>query len=109
MNSATQTVTSARTTDSSRLAAGRAVISWAVAGGRTSSANTSSAPVIWLTSAAVAPSSSRNTVSSTRTGHAVGAGHVGVDRGEQQRPADHGQHGERDGGEHSQREHLGRR
>ena len=51
-----------------RLRAGRAVITWAVAAGRTSRANTSSDPVIWLVSAAATPSSTRNTTDRACTG-----------------------------------------
>ena len=46
----------------------RGVISWAVAGGATSSANTSSAPVIWAVSATASPSSSRKPMPSARVG-----------------------------------------
>src|SRR5262249_32272212 len=67
-NSATQTVSSPNATERTMLRTGRAVISCAVAGGSTSRAKTSSAPVIWPASAAAAPSSRRNTVSSARDG-----------------------------------------
>ena len=46
----------------------RGVISWAVAGGATSSANTSSTPVICAVSATASPSSSRNAVARSRVG-----------------------------------------
>ena len=51
-----------------KLSAGRAVSCWAAAAGMTSRANTSSAPVIWLTSAAAHPSRSRKTVDTSRSG-----------------------------------------
>ncbi len=68
MNSADQTVTSPMAIERARLGAGRAVTSCAVAGGRSKRAKTSNAPVIWLASAAVAPSTSRNAASRRRTG-----------------------------------------
>ena len=66
--SASHTVTSASTTATTSPRAGRAVSSCAVAGGSASSANTSSEPVTWLTSATVMPSSTRNATSSARVG-----------------------------------------
>ena len=62
-------------------------MSWcAVAAGVTSSAKTSSAPVIWLVAATASPSTSRKPKPSRRDGNAGGAGDVGVDRGEEERP-----------------------
>ena len=46
------------------------------------------APVIWLASAAATPNRNRNTTDRHRDRHAAGGGHVGVDRGKEQRPPD---------------------
>ena len=73
---------------------GRAVSRWAVAAGMTSRANTSRAPVIWLASAAAKPSRTQEHHDTTRTGTPRADGHVGVDRGEQQRSADDTEHPE---------------
>ena len=53
------TTTRASRTVRPKLMAGRAVSCWAVAAGITRRANTSNAPVIWLTSAAAHPSRTR--------------------------------------------------
>ncbi len=63
-----QVTARASTTARARLRAGRALSTWAVAAGRTSRANTSSEPVIWLVSAAATPNSTRNTTDRARTG-----------------------------------------
>ncbi len=59
---------SAIATESAIPKAGRDVSCCAVAAGVTSSANTRSAPVIWLVSATDSPSTSRNAVPSNPTG-----------------------------------------
>ncbi len=69
------------------------VISWAVAAGATSSANTSSTPVICAVAATVTPSTSRNPHAEPAHRHPAGAGHRLVHGGEQQRsPGHHEEH-----------------
>ena len=53
--------------------------------------------MIWLASATASPSTTRNTTDRSAHRHAARGGDVGIDRREQQRPADHGEHGERGG------------
>ena len=82
------------------------MITCAVAGGSTRSANTRSDPVIWLASAAAIPRSSRKATESDRTGTPRGGGNLGVDAREQQRTGDQAERDERGDRHREQRQHL---
>ena len=86
----------------------RAVSSWAVAGGATSSANTSSAPVIWAVSATAIPSSSRKPMPSARVGTPrARATPSSTEANSSGRPARRQQQ-DRHRGDRQQRQHLSR-
>ena len=66
----------------------RGVSSRAIAAGASSSANTSSTPVICAVAATASPSTNRNAAESAPHRHAAGGGERAIDRGEEQRTPD---------------------
>ena len=106
MPSPSQVTATAISTDSSTPRPGRAVSRLAVAAGATSSAKTSRLPVTWLVPAAATPSRTRNAAETSAHRDPRARGHVGVDRGEQQRPGEHGQREQADDAGEQQDEHL---
>ena len=98
--------TTAMTTESMVTPNGLALRRWAAAAGVMARLSTSSVPTICAASVTVTASTKRKTMPSTPVRHAAGLGHVGVDRREQQRPPDHGQHDGHDHGDDAEQEDL---